>query len=76
MAQVEIGDSGLVQVGDGDAMTQPSETDRGDQTDVAGTEQEQMHVQGSPVIGLSDECPNLSIRRPPKRFAYTRADRA
>ena len=56
----------VVEVGDGDAMAEPNETDRGDQADVAGTEQEQVHVQGSPVIGLSDECPNLSIRRPPE----------
>ena len=57
-------------------MAEPNETDRGDQADVAGTEQEQVHVQDSPVNGLSDECLNLSIRRPERPFAYTRADRA
>ena len=64
-ALVEVGDPGGVEVGDGDAMAEPGEADRGDQADVAGTEQEEVHEAG--ISGVSrrcpDECRNDSIRR-------------
>jgi hypothetical protein len=52
------GDAGGVEVGDGYSVAESGETDRGDQADVAGTEQEQVHEVGlrcGEMLGRSPE---------------------
>ena len=48
-ARVRGGDPVRVDVGNRDSVAEPGEADRGDQADVAGTEQEQVHEVGSPM---------------------------
>jgi hypothetical protein len=56
-AVVRGGDAGRIEVGDGDPVAEPREADRGDQADVAGTEQEEVHEVGSPVRCESGRLP-------------------
>ena len=72
---VQAGDSGGVEVGDGDAMAEPCEADRGDQADVAGTEQEEVHEGDLRCRSdVPDGCRNDSIRRPEGRRWSRSAD--